>query len=123
VPFYIFRIELNKLILSMPVPKKLQSALWSYNITKLDPSDNLDKKIIIEQVLNHGTWEQLKWLLKTYSEKDIKQVVKCPSRGVWRKDAMNYWTKYFNLEIPDKKILFSLNVENYAGASSKHSGC
>jgi|GEM_PF-6715037 len=106
----------------MPVPKKLQSALWSYNITKLDPADKLDRKIIIEQILNHGTWEQLKWLLKTYSENDIKQVVKNPSRGVWQEDAMNYWTKYFNLKKTDKKILFGLNTHNYAGVVSKHSG-
>jgi hypothetical protein len=103
----------------MSVPKKLQSALWSYDLKKLNLRS--DKRVIIEQILNHGTWKQLQWLLQTYSEREIKQVVKDPSRGIWQEDAMNYWAKYFNLKKPDKKILFSLNVTNYAGISPKYS--
>lgn len=103
----------------MSLPKKLQSALWSYDLRKLNPKDKQDMRIIIEQILNHGNWEQLKWLLQTYSEKEIKKVVKAPSRGTWQGDAMNYWTKYFNLKMPNKRILFSLNPANYARVSSK----
>ncbi|MBU1486743.1 hypothetical protein KKH56_01660 [bacterium] len=46
----------------MAVPKFLQSALWSYDLSKMDAGNKDDKRIIIEQVLNYGIWEQLKWL-------------------------------------------------------------
>lgn len=103
----------------MPLPKSLQPVLWSYDIQKMDPKNKQDKRIIIQQVLNHGTWEHLRWLLQTYSEKEIEEVVKRPSRGIWWEDAMNYWTKYFKLKMPSKKILFSINPKKYAGVSFK----
>jgi len=96
----------------MSLPKNLQSALWSYDLKRFNIRNEKDRKIIIEQVLNHGTWEQLKWLFKTYSEKEIKEVVKSPSRGTWQEDAMNYWTRYFGLKTPSKNFFFSLKPQN-----------
>jgi hypothetical protein len=63
-----------------------------------------DKKEIITQVLNYGTWEDLKWLFKVYSEKEIKEVIKNPRRGVWFRKVLNFWTKIFNIKL--KKDVF-----------------
>ena len=88
------------------VPKQFQRVLWSYDINKMDLGE--DKKEIITQVLNYGTWEDLKLLYKLYSEKEIKEVVKNPRRGVWFKKVLNFWTTIFNIqlkkEIWDKAI-------------------
>jgi len=84
------------------VPKQFQRALWSYDISKMDLEK--DKKEIITQVLNYGTWEDLKWLFKVYSEKEIKEVIKNPRRGVWFKKVLNFWTKIFNIKL--KKDVF-----------------
>jgi len=84
------------------VPKQFQRALWSYNINKMDLQE--DKKEIITQVLNYGTWEDLKLLYKIYDEKDIKEVVKNPRRGVWFKKVLNFWTNIFNIKL--KKEVF-----------------
>jgi len=97
------------------LPKFLQSALWSYDLKNMDANNKSDKKIIIEQILNYGTWEQLKWLTKTYSWNEIKQIVKTPSRGIWKKDSLNYWLLFFNLKMPKIKreeALFSLIPKN-----------
>lgn len=91
------------------LPNFLQSALWSYDLKKMAKSR--DKKIIITQILNHGTWPQIQWLLKNYSSKEIKRILKNPSRGVWQADVINYWEKIFNLRLPKNKAdkaLFSL---------------
>jgi len=83
------------------IPKSFQTALWSYDINKLDAEK--DKEDIIEQVLNHGKWEDLKLLFKMYPEEEIKQVIKNPSRGVWFEKVLNFWEIIFNLRI-DKEV-------------------
>lgn len=98
----------------MPVPKSLQSALWSYDVSTLDPQR--DRELIITHVLNFGTWRQLQWVLKTYSLQGIKPVLLHPLRGVWREDALNYWETIFNLRVPARtrdRALFSLEPKAF----------
>lgn len=85
----------------MPVPKFLQSALWSYSVKDLDPKR--DRKYIISQVLNHGTWQQVKWVLRSYSRREIEEVLRNPSRGRWYDDALNFWLTIFGLKLPKQK--------------------
>jgi len=97
----------------MSIPKYLQSALWSYDVSRIDSIEHKD--IIISQVLNHGNWKQLQWLLETYDTKDIKQAISEPKRGAWYDDVLNYWEQVLNLEIPKEarqKALFSLEPTN-----------
>lgn len=83
------------------IPNFLQSSLWSYDVKKLNSQRN--KNLIITQVLNYGTTDQVKWILHTYPDQEIKEVVKNPSRGIWWPEALNFWTKIFKLKI-DKDI-------------------
>lgn len=92
------------------LPKKLQSVLWSYDLRRLDIEK--DKELIITQVLNYGTWRHLQWLYKTYSEKEIKAVVKNPAHGLWFKSVLDFWIKVFDISIKKdtyKKALFILD--------------
>jgi hypothetical protein len=82
------------------VPRQFQRVLWSYDISKMDLEK--DKKEIITQVLNYGTWEDLKLLYKLYPEKDIKKVIKNPQRGVWFKKVLNFWIKIYNIKLKKK---------------------
>lgn len=79
------------------VPKQFQRALWSYNINKMDLVK--DKKEIISQVLNHGSWEDLKILYKIYKEREIKDIIKNPRRGVWFDKVLNFWTTMLNVKL------------------------
>ena len=95
----------------MAVSKKLQSALWSYDLKKVDKE--ADKNMIISQVLNHGTWEQLVWLLKNYSIREIKKILKNPNRGEWYPEVLNYWSKILNVKLTRQKTdkaMFSLKA-------------
>jgi len=82
------------------VPKQFQRVLWSYDISKMDLEE--DKKEIITQVLNYGTWKDLKLLYKLYPEKEIKEVIKNPRRGVWFKKVLNFWTTIFKIKLKKK---------------------
>lgn len=90
--------------------KKLQNVLWSYNVRDLDLKE--DKDYIITQVLNYGAWEDLKLLYELYSEKDIKEVVKNPSRGLWFEKVLNFWLTIFNIKLKKniyQKAIFNIN--------------
>jgi len=92
------------------VPKQFQTVLWSYDVMELDLKRN--QREVITQVLNYGTWDDLKLLYKLYSEKDIKNVVKNPRRGVWFEKVLNFWTLMFNIRLKKdiwQKAIFSLN--------------
>lgn len=79
------------------LPENFARALWSYNLDKMDSQE--DKKEIITQVLNHGNWDDLKLLFELYSEKEIKEVVESPRRGVWFKKVLNFWTTIFDIRL------------------------
>ena len=67
--------------------------------TTLDPQKH--KKFIIERVLKFGTPKDIRWLLATYAEDDIIQVVKA-SRALDKKTA-NFWAIHYG--IPLEEIL------------------
>jgi len=93
------------------VPPSFQTALWSYDISRMNIEK--DKKGIITQVLNYGTWDNLKLLFKIYPEKEIKKVIKNPSRGVWFEKVLNFWCTIFNIRLKKdlfQKAIFRVNV-------------
>lgn len=92
------------------LPPSFQTALWSYDISKMDAEKN--KKGIITQVLNYGTWENLKLLFRLYSEEEIKKIVRNPSRGVWFEKVLNFWTTVFDIRLKKdvwEKAIFNIN--------------
>ncbi len=79
------------------IPSKMKWLFWSYDIKSFDLE--IDKDYIISQVLNYGTWEDLKLLYEIYPTKDIKEVVKNPQRGIWFEKVLNFWTLMFNIKL------------------------
>ena len=92
----------------MPLPKFLELYLPSYNISKMDLKNSSDKKLIIEAVLNQGRIGEIKWLFKTYSFREIKNVLRNPARGCWNERALNYWIKVLNIQLP--KIIYDVAI-------------
>lgn len=82
----------------MKLPKNLHYCFWSYDISRLSIRD--DKYLIIQQILNYGDWRLIKWLFKVYRDRDIKEVLRKPSRGMWWRRVLNFWLTIFNLHIP-----------------------
>ncbi len=84
------------------IPTFIKWVFWSYDVERLNIKR--DKELIITQVLNYGDWNSVRWLLKTYSEDVIKNVLIHPNRGVWWKKVLNFWLTVFNLEIRESKF-------------------
>ena len=79
------------------LPQFLQPCLASYDLRELDLKE--DKRLIITQVLNKGNDEDLRWLGKNYSKKEIKETITSPIRGMWLEKVLSYWQKIFNLNL------------------------
>ncbi len=94
----------------MKVPKKLQPVLWSTDVSKLDLQKN--KYYIIHQIFAYGNIEDILWVLKTYSKKEIVETFKQYFKDYRRprfyfiKDALleldNWWPdeRYYVKNIP-----------------------
>jgi len=92
------------------LPRSFHAALWSYDISKIDPAR--DKKDIITQVLNYGDWHDIKRLFKLYSEREIKEVVKTPRKGVWLEKVLHFWCTTLNIKLKQEtyhKAIFSIH--------------
>ena len=92
----------------MKLPKFLEPYLPSYDISKMDLKNPSDKKLIIEAVLNQGAMKEIKWLFKTYSLREIKNVLRNPRRGCWDERSLNYWIKVLDIQIP--KIIYDVAI-------------
>jgi hypothetical protein len=94
-------------------PYSLQGILWSKSIEKIDLYK--DKNYIIHQILAYGDMEEIKWLLKTYNEDEIKDVfINCP-RNVYTRPVFLF-IKNFILGI-EKKLNEKEYIKNIAGTS------
>ncbi len=80
--------------------EKFKPFLWSFDISKLDVSKN--KRRIITNVLNYGTYDATELLFKVYSREEIKKQVENPLPGQWSDKSLNYWSIIF--DIKPKKI-------------------
>ncbi|MBU0708139.1 hypothetical protein KJ596_00085 [Patescibacteria group bacterium] len=81
------------------IPSHLQSALWSYRLDKLNTDDPKDKNLVITSVLNHGTDSQVEWILKNYTPKEIKNVLRNPRPGTWWPESLNYWLQIYRVKV------------------------
>jgi hypothetical protein len=84
---------------SRRLPRRLYSFFWEVNPKQVDLRRHAE--YVIERLLEHGDLSAIRWLLKTYSERQIVRVVK-RSRQLSRKTA-NFWR--LRLAIPKAEVL------------------
>lgn len=101
----------------MSLPKFLEPFLPSYDISEMDLKDPYDKKLIIEAVLNQGIMKDIVWLFKTYSLREIKNVLRRPRRGCWDARVLNYWLKFFGIKLDP--IVYEMAILNLSPQPEK----
>lgn len=80
------------------IPKTIKKLFWDTDKKSADIKAH--KVYIIKNILNYGTLEDAKWMLKTYTTKEIIEVLE-KSRGISKK-SVQQWATYYN--IPEEKI-------------------
>lgn len=78
---------------------QIDQLFWDIDPKKLDIKRH--KRFIVERILQYGTPPEVSWLLDTYTDKDIIQIVR-QSKNIDRKTA-NYWSLHF--DIPRETVL------------------
>ena len=79
------------------IPKSLQPILWSQDVGTLDLKK--DKIYIIHQVLRYGSLDNIIWLFRTYSKKEIESVFTNNPSPIYTSSSLNF----------AKKILLGIN--------------
>jgi len=102
------KIRINQCYKKSKIPKKMKWLFWSYDINSLDL--NKDKNYIITQTLNYGTWEDIQWLFRIYSEKEIVKIIKNPPRSQWFEKVLNFWLTIFDIKL--KKNIYQKALIN-----------
>ncbi len=77
------------------IPQEFQPLLPSSSIENLDPQR--DKKYIIEHLLRNATMKAWYWMLNTYKNSDLQEVI-CQSRQLHERDVM-IWIHYLGIDI------------------------
>lgn len=82
----------------MTLPGFLQPYLASYDLSKLDEDSPQVAREVISQVLNLGDEKAVKWVFDNYTLDQIRQVVRCPSRGIWFRESLDYWMAVLKID-------------------------
>ncbi|MBI5123337.1 hypothetical protein HZA75_05770 [Candidatus Roizmanbacteria bacterium] len=95
----------------MKIPKRLQPVLWSTDVSKLDLQK--DKYYIIHQILIYGRMEEINWLFKNYSKKEIIEIFLQPYKNYPR--FIFYFVKNYLLGCQDRQLNEDAYVTSISG--------
>ncbi len=80
--------------MSKTISKRLEKFFWDVPLASLSIDD--DAFFIIKRILDRGDTNDIRWLLKTYSRNQIKEVVK-ETRDLARPTG-NFWADVLGLD-------------------------
>jgi len=83
------------------IPEDWQGILWSCNIKKLDWKR--DKNYIIHQVLSYGDFNDISFLFRIYSKREIRKVFKKNPMKIYTSQSFNFIKKII-LDIKEKSL-------------------
>lgn len=95
---YPSNISYARIKLMSRIPVEFKKYFWDTSLENIDLEVN--KIYIIERLLEHGDLSACRWLIKTYSKKDLISTLKT-SRNLSAKSA-NFWAILY--DIPKKEI-------------------
>lgn len=72
-----------------PIPEQLNGLFWDYDPESIDIVAHRD--LIIGRIAETGSWDSMKWLLKTYSKKQILSYLNNKGKQTLPLRELNYW--------------------------------
>ena len=75
----------------LQIPIGLKPYFQEYDITQLDMTR--DANLIIQRVLEFGTWDELRWLFETYRGKRIRLFLREHGERALKPITFYYWRK------------------------------
>ena len=97
---------MQRTLLSPKIPAGLKPYFQEYDTAQLDFTR--DANLIIQRVLEFGTWDEIRWLFETYRSKRIRLFLREHGERWLKPVTFNYWRKLMRIR-KWKKAPFPVN--------------
>lgn len=77
------------------LPSSFRQLLWSFDFPSIDPI--AAQKEIILQTVNYGTWEQWRWIARTYGKDEVARTIAELPESSFRPQALRLARVVFNV--------------------------
>lgn len=77
------------------IPKSLKSTFQDYDFQSLDLNE--DASLIMQRTLEHGTWDEVRWLFRVYGRPQIGTFIRQRGERLLSPVAFNYWRKLLGI--------------------------
>lgn len=77
------------------IPAGLKPYFQEYDVNRLDITR--DANLIIQRVLEFGTWDEIRWLFETYGSKRIRLFLRERGERLLKPVTFNYWRKLLGI--------------------------
>jgi uncharacterized protein DUF6922 len=77
------------------IPRGLKPYFQEYDVKRLDIVR--DANLIIQRVLEFGTWEEIRWLFETYRSKRIRLFLRQHGERWLKPVTFTYWRKLLGI--------------------------
>ncbi len=78
------------------IPPGLRPYFQEYDLASLDIQQHAD--LIIQRTLEYGTWDEIRWLFKTYGMKRVRAFVRERGERWLSPVTFNYWRRLLEIE-------------------------
>jgi len=77
------------------IPPRLVPHFQEYDVAKLRARRDAD--LIIQRTLEFGTWDEIRWLFRTYGAGRIRRFIKERGERWLSRVTFNYWLKFLKI--------------------------
>jgi hypothetical protein len=82
----------------MDVPPSVRTLLWEYSKEEV-AADEAWESVIIERVMQHGCWDDMRWLLQSFDRNRLRSFLERRGRRVLAPRELRFWARI--CEVPD----------------------
>lgn len=80
---------------SKTIPPALKPHFQEYDLQALEVER--DAVLILQRVLEHGTWDEVRWLLSRYGAPRVRAFLRQHGERLLSQVAFHYWRKLFGI--------------------------
>ena len=81
----------------MQIPEDLRRLLWEYDLEAAAPDEQW-RQALIERVMQLGTWEQMRWLAKTFDRATLAGFLARRGRRTLAPRELRFWATMTGVE-------------------------
>ena len=93
-----------------PIPSQIYNLFWEYTPESIDIETH--KNFIIGRIAEMGSWDSMKWLLRTYSKEQILSFLKKKGIQTLPLRELNYWLLMMGISSEEREQIINKTSES-----------